>query len=93
MLGFGLCGSRSGISFRVFVHAVEEVFNSHLGGLVPYRRESQAHFFCWPLDSLRGEDVEEAGGEAQCSVKDAVYLCELSVSEVPEVCGMVFGLE
>ncbi len=79
-------------SFRVFVHVVEEVFSSHLGGPVPYRLESQAHFFCWPLYSLRGEVVKKASGEAQCSVDDAVYVCELSVNEDSEVCGMVFGL-
>ena len=48
---------------------------------------------CWPLDSLRGEVVEEAGGEAKCTVKDAVNVYELAVCEDPEVCGMVFGLE
>ncbi len=79
--------------FGVFVHDVEEVFYTYLGGLVPYQRESQAHFFCWPLYSLRGEVVEKVNGEAQCSVEDAVYVCELSVSEDSAVCGMVFGLE
>ncbi len=41
----------------VFVHVDEEVFYSHLGGSVPDGGESQAHLFCWPLDSLRGEVV------------------------------------
>ncbi len=64
--------------FGEFVHVVEEVFSSHLGGPVPYRRGSQAHFFCWPMYSLRGEVVDKASGEAQCSVEDAVYICELA---------------
>ena len=79
--------------FGVFVHAVEEVFRSHLYGPVPYRRETQAHFFCWPLYTLRREVVERTIGESQCSVEDAIYACELSVSEDSEVGGMVFGLE
>ncbi len=62
--------------FGVYVHVVEEVFHSHLGGLAPYRRETQAHFFCWPLYSLRREVVEKASGESQCSVEDAIYVCE-----------------
>ncbi len=79
--------------FGVFVHAFEEVSRFHLYGSVPYRRETQAHFFCWPLYALRREVVEKASGESQCSVEDAIYVCELSVSEDSEVCGMVFGLE
>ena len=51
-------------SFCVFVHVIEEVFYSHLGGFVSYGGESQAHLFCWSLDSLRGEVVEYAGCKA-----------------------------
>ena len=51
-------------SFCVFVHVIEEVFYSHLGGSVSYGGESQAHLFCWSLDSLRGEVVEYAGCKA-----------------------------
>ncbi len=79
--------------FGVFVRVVEEVFRPHLDGSVSYRRETQAHFFCWPMYALRREVVEKASGESQCSIKDAVYVRELSVSEDSEVCGMVFGLE
>ncbi len=43
--------------FGVIVHIVEEVFYSHLDGSVLYGGESQAHFFGWPLDSLRWEVV------------------------------------
>ncbi len=79
--------------FGAFVHVVEEVFRPHLDGSVPYRRETQSHFFCWPLYALRGEVVEKASGESQCPVKDSDYVCELSVNEDSEVCGMVFGLK
>ena len=44
-------------SFCVFVHIVEEVFYSHLGGSVPYGREPHAHLFGWSLYPLRGEVV------------------------------------
>ena len=43
--------------FVLFVHVGEEVCYSHLGGSIPNGRESQPHFFCWPLDPLRGEYV------------------------------------
>ncbi len=77
-------------SFCVFVHVIEKVFNSHLGGSVPYGREPQAHFLGWSLYPLRGEVVEYAGCVAERFVKNAVYLCELWVCEDSEVCGMVF---
>ncbi len=44
-------------SFRIFVHIIEEVFDSHLGGSVPYGREPQAHLLGWSLYPLRGEVV------------------------------------
>ncbi len=68
-------------SFRVFVHAVEEVFRPHLDGFVLDGWETQAHFFCWPLYALCGEVVEKASGESQCPVNDSVYVCELIVGE------------
>ncbi len=77
-------------SFCVFVHIIKKVFDSHLGGSVPYGREPQAHLLGWSLYSLRGEVVEYAGCEAGRFVKDAVYLCELWVCEDSEVGGMVF---
>ena len=56
-----LCEDADGVGvgeespFRVAVHSVDEMFNSHLGGSIAHRWESHAHFFWEPLNSLRGE--------------------------------------
>ena len=49
-------------SLIVFVYIADEVLDSHLGGSISDRREAKANFFRWPLDFLRGEVGEDAGG-------------------------------
>ncbi len=79
--------------FHVFTHIADKVFDSHLGGSISYRWESEAHFLWWLLDSLLEQNGEEAGCLSQGSIEYAPDLGELSFVKDCEVFCVVFGFE